>query len=115
MIVWPVSMSVCFWKVGSSSDELLDGVGQLVLVGLGLRLDGDVDDGLGEVERLQHDRRVDVAERVARGGLLQAHRGDDVAGEDGHLVLAVVGVHLQQPADALLAVLGGVQRPRRPS
>ena len=58
MIVWPVSSSVWTWKVGSSSDSGCEGLAQLVLVGLGLGLDGHVDDRLGEVERLEDDRRV---------------------------------------------------------
>ena len=57
---------------------------------------------------------VRVAERVAGGGVLEADGGDDVAGEDGVLVLAVVGVHLQDAADALLAVLGRVRAPWLP-
>ena len=39
---------------------------------LRLRLDGDVDDGLGEVERLEHDRRVDGTQRLAGHDALQA-------------------------------------------
>ncbi len=85
------------------------GLAQLVLVGLGLRLDGHVDDGLGELERLEDDRVVGVAQGVAGGGLLETHRGHDVAGEDGVLVLPVVGVHLQDAPDPLLAVLGRVE------
>ncbi len=46
--------------------EGLQGPGQLVLVVFRLGLDGHVDDRLGEVERLQHDGCVGVAERVAR-------------------------------------------------
>ena len=46
-----------------------------------------------------------VAERVARGGDLEAHGRGDVAGEHLGDVLAVVGVHLQDAADALLLVL----------
>ena len=45
-----------------------------------------------------------VAQRVAGERLLQADGRDDVAGEDRVDVLAVVRVHLQQAADALLAV-----------
>ena len=49
-----------------------------------------------------------VAEGVAGGGALQAHGRGDVAGEHLGDVLAVVGVHLQDAADALLLVLAGV-------
>ena len=89
--------------------QRLQGPGQLVLVVLGLGLDGHVDDRLREVERLEHDRGVRVAQGVARGRLLQADEGHDVAGEGGVLVLAVVGVHLQDAPDPLLAVLGRVE------
>ena len=76
----------------------LEGLGQLVLVVLGLGLDGHVDDRLGELERLEDDGVVRVAQGVAGGGLLEADGGDDVAGEGGVLVLAVVGVHLEDAA-----------------
>ena len=103
MTVWPVSSSVRTRKVGSSSRQREEGLAQLVLVGLGLGLDGHVDDGLGELERLEQDRVARVAQGVAGGGVLQPHRGHDVAGEDGVLVLAVVGVHLQDAPHPLLA------------
>ncbi len=89
--------------------ERLKGPGQLVLVVFGLGLDGHMDDRLGEVERLQHDGRVAVAERVPGGGLLEADQGHDVAGEGGVPVLAMVGVHLQDAPDPFLAVLGRVE------
>ena len=56
MTVWPVSSSVRTWKVGSSSDSEYERLAHLVLVDLGLGLDRDVDDGLGELELLEHDR-----------------------------------------------------------
>ena len=49
------------------------------------------------------------AQGVAGGGVLQAHDGDDVARGHGVDVDALVGVHLQQTADALLLALRGVQ------
>ena len=52
---------------------------------------------------------VAIAERVAGRGLLEAEAGDDVTGVDDLDVLAVIGVHLQEAADALLAVLGRVE------
>jgi hypothetical protein len=39
----------------------------------------------------------------------EAHRGHDVAGIGLADLLPLVGMHLQQPADALLGALGGVQ------
>ena len=76
---------------------------ELVLVGLGLRLDRHRDHRLGELHPLEHDRVGRVAERVTGGGVLEADGRDDVAGEHRVLVLAVVGVHLEDAADALLA------------
>ena len=89
--------------------QRLQRVAELVLRVLGLGLDGHVDHGLGELQRLEDDRRVGVAQRVARGGLLEADHGHDVAREDAFFVLAVVGVHLQDPADAFLAVTRRVE------
>ena len=108
MIVWPVSSSVRTWNVGSSSESDAERLAELVLVDLGLRLDRDRDHRLGELHPLEHDRVARIAERVAGGGLLEAEAGDDVARERDVDVLAVVGVHLQDAADALLAVLGRV-------
>ena len=88
--------------------QRVERLAQLVLVGLGLRLDGHVDDRLGELHALEHDRVGPVAQRVAGGGLLEAEPGHDVAGH-GHVeVLALVGVHQQDAPEALLAVLGRV-------
>ena len=104
MTVWPVS---CVRTHPEGRVLLAQGEQrprQLVLVGLGLRLDGDVDDRLRELERLEHDRVRDLAQRVARRGRLEADDGDDVTGVDRLAVLAVVGVHLQDAPDPLLAV-----------
>ena len=109
MIVWPVSSSVRTEKVGSSSESDAERLAQLVLVGLGLGLDRDVDDRLGELHALEHDRVRRVAERLTGRGVLEADRGDDVAGEDRVHVLPVVRVHLEDAADALLAVLRRVE------
>ena len=56
---------------------------------------------------------VGIAQRVAGGDALEAGQGDDVAGARFLHVLAVVGVHQQHAADALLAVLGAVQHAGR--
>ena len=66
-----------------------EGLAQLVLGVLRLRLDRDLDDGLGEVERLEDDRRLVVAEGVAGRRLLEADDGDDVTGVGDVAVLAV--------------------------
>ena len=49
-----------------------------------------------------------IGQRVARRGLLEPHDGDDVAGADRGQLLTLVGVHLVDLADPLLAVLGRV-------
>ena len=89
--------------------ESLDRDAQLVLVALRLRLDGDVDHRRGERHRLEHDRVRRVAQGLARGGVLQAHDRDDVAGAHRVDLLALVRVHPVDLADALLAVLHAVQ------
>ncbi len=59
--------------------QLLQADAELLLVGLGLRLDRQRDDRLREIHRLEHDRVLLVAQRVAGGHALQADRGRDVA------------------------------------
>ena len=84
----------------------------LLLVGLGVRLDGDLDDRLGELHALQDDRLQRIAERVAGRRVLQAHHRDDVAGEGFLDLFAVVGMHQQHAADPLAPVLDGVGQRR---
>src|SRR3546814_20142055 len=72
-------------------------------------LHGHVDHGSRELERLQHERVVRVAERVTGLGVLHADAGDDLAGEDALSVLTGVGVHLQQPAQPLLVAGANVE------
>src|SRR5256885_14375922 len=52
----------------------------LFLVALGLRLDRDLDDRVGEFHALQDDRMRRVGQRVAGRGVLQAGQRQDVAG-----------------------------------
>src|SRR6185437_4378880 len=88
--------------------ELGQGLAHLLLVALGLGLDGDVNDRGGELDGLEQDGVVLVADGVAGGDGLEADAGGDVAGPDLADLLALVGVHLQQAADALALLLGGV-------
>jgi hypothetical protein len=81
---------------------------ELFLVALGLGLDGQRDDRLGEVHRLEHDGLLLVAQRVAGAHLLQADGRRDVAGVDLLDLLTLVGVHLQEAAHPLGALLGRV-------
>src|SRR4051795_4394187 len=89
--------------------ELLDRGAQLLLVALGLRLDGHRDDRGRERHRLEDHRVVRVGQRVAGRRLLHAVDGNDLAGAHARTLFALVGVHLVDLADPLLAVLGAVQ------
>ena len=59
--------------------ELLDRQAQLLLVALGLGLDGHLDHRIGEGHRLQHDLVVRIRKSVTGGGVLQADHRVDVA------------------------------------
>ena len=63
----------------------------LLLTGLGLGLDGNADNGLGEVHGLQNHRSLLIAQRIAGGGILQAHGSGDIAGPDLFDVLTEIG------------------------
>src|SRR5690606_7597996 len=54
----------------------------LLLVGLGLGLDGLGDDRLRELHALEDHGRLGIAQRLACGDLLEAHAGGDVARPD---------------------------------
>ena len=60
----------------------LQHVGQLLPLGGSLRLDGHRDDRFREGDRLQQDRLLGAAQRVAGDGMPQADDADDVAGRD---------------------------------
>src|SRR5690606_35624392 len=60
--------------------ELRESQTELFLVGLRLRLDGDLDHRLRELHTLKDDGLVGVAERVTRTDFLEACESDDVAG-----------------------------------
>ncbi len=89
--------------------QLLDRHAQLFLIGLGLRLDGELNHRRREVDRLEEIGVFFVADRVARRNGLQTHRRADIARHDLLNVFALVGVHLHQTADALFAALGDVE------
>ena len=108
-MVCPVSGSVATLKVGSSWASFAIAVPSFLLIGLGLRLDRELDHGDREVDRFEHDRILLIADRVAGRDGLQTHGGGDIAGHDLLDFLALVGVHAQQPPDALLAPLGDVE------
>ena len=88
--------------------QLLNGQGQLLLVTLGLGLDGDLDDRVRECHRLEDDLVVRIAQGVTGGGVLQADHRVDVTGRCSLHRVFLVGVHLEQLAQTLLLALGGV-------
>ena len=102
MTVWPVSSSVRTWKVGSSSDSACSALPILSWSALVFGSTATWMTGSGNSSASSTIGAFGVAERVAGAGVLEADAGDDVAGVDGVEVLAVVGVHLQDAADALL-------------
>ena len=83
---------------------------ELLLVALGLGLDGDLDDGLREFHALEDHGLGRIAERVAGGDVLETGKRDDVAGIGVLDVLAVIGVHQEHAADALFLVLHRVEQ-----
>ena len=83
---------------------------ELLVVLAGLRLDRDGDHGRREVDGLERDRVLGIAERVARAGLGEAHARDDVAGVRLVQRLLLGGVHAEEAGDALLAVDRGVEQ-----
>src|SRR5262245_32971912 len=88
--------------------QLRQALPELLLIGLGLRLDRQRDHRLGEVHRLEDDRVLLLAQRIAGRYAPQPDRGGDVAGVDFLDLFALVRVHLQQAADPLGALLGRV-------
>ncbi|CAB4572904.1 unannotated protein [freshwater metagenome] len=88
--------------------QLLDGRTELLLISLGLRLNSNRDNRLRERHRLEHNLVVRVAQRVSRGRVFQTDDRVDVTG--GHVLdrVLLVGVHLEDLADALFLALGCV-------
>ena len=79
-----------------------------MMVGLGLGLDGDVDNRVGELDGLEDDGVGLIAQGLTGGGVLQADSSADIASTDEVDVMLLVGVHLQKAADALLLAVDGV-------
>src|SRR5712692_7308133 len=88
--------------------QALHGHAQLVLVGLGLRLDGHGNDRCREFDGLEDDLLVFIAERVAGVHVLQTDAGADVPGIHFFNFLALIGMHLQEAADAFAGAFDGV-------
>ena len=79
------------------------------LVGFGLGLDRDRNHGNREGNVLQSDGMLFVADGVAGRNVLQTDGSADIARQNFIDVFALVGVHLQQTADALAASAAGVE------
>src|SRR5271157_1671234 len=80
--------------------QLAESDAHFFLVALGLRLHGYRDHRRWKLDGLEHDRMLLVANRVAGGDIFQTDAGANIAGVDLGDVLTLVGVHLQQAADA---------------
>ena len=88
--------------------EPLDRGAELLLVALGLRLDRDLDHGAGNVIDSRTICFLRIGQGLTRRGVLEAHHGDDLTGADRRDLCTLVGVHLVDLADPLLAALGHV-------
>src|SRR5690606_30243293 len=80
----------------------------LFLVGLRLGLNGLRNHGLGELHALEQNVLTDVAQRFTRRDVFKTHHGSDVTGQNFLDLGTVVGVHLQDTANAFLLALDGV-------
>ena len=89
-------------------DEFHEGVGHFVHVGLGVGLDGDGDDGLGELHRFEDDGVLFIAEGVAGLDFLESDGSADVASLDAVEGVLLVGVHLHDAGDAFFLAGVGV-------
>ena len=71
-------------------------IGQLVLIGLGLGFDGNLDHRIRELDRFQQNRILGIRERLTREGLLQTDNGGNITGVTLLDLFALVSVHLKQ-------------------
>src|SRR5207244_6537519 len=76
----------------------------LLLVRFRLGLDGNRNDGSWKVHGFEHDRIAFDTDRVAGRDALQTDSRRNVAGAHLADLFALVGVHFEQPPDALAAV-----------
>ncbi len=82
--------------------ELLEAYAEFVEVLLGLGFYGDTDHGFGEFHSFENDRSVFVAEGVACADILEAYACTDITAADDILGVLLVGVHLEEAANAFL-------------
>ncbi len=107
-IVWPVSGSVVDAQGRIFLDQLLNGDAQLLLIGLRLGLDRKLNHGRREIDRLEQDRVLFVADRVAGDNLSSIHRRADVTRQNLLDLFTLVGVHLHQAANPFFTSLADV-------
>ena len=88
--------------------ELDERHGHLFLTGLGLRLDGELDNGVGEGHLLQNDGMIFVAQRIARSRILKTDDCTDIARINFGDFHTGICVHLHETAHSLLLALCGV-------
>ena len=108
MIVWPDSSSVRTRNDGSSCARRFSAMPIFSWSALVFGSTGDVDHRLGNSIFSSVMILLRRRQRVAGRVVLQAHRRGDVAGEHFLDLLALVGVHLQDAAQPLLAALDRV-------
>ena len=80
----------------------------LLVASLGLGLNCNADNGLGELHGLQNDGMILITQSITSGGVLQTNNSSDITCVAAVDILAVIGVHLQDAAHTLLVVLHGV-------
>ena len=108
MTVWPVSSSDCTRKVGSSSASFCSEADSLSSSAL---VFGSMATWMTGSGKTMDSRMIgrDWSHRVSPvAGELETDGRGELAGVDALSVFAVVGVHLEDAADALALVLGGV-------
>mmetsp|Transcript_32536 Transcript_32536/g.45133 ORF Transcript_32536/g.45133 Transcript_32536/m.45133 type:complete len:231 (+) Transcript_32536:487-1179(+) len=88
--------------------KLVKSGSQLLQVSLGLGLNGNLDDGVGEIHLLQDNGELFVRESLSRDGVLQSSDGNDVSSTSTLHILTIVGVHLKNSSNALFLALAGV-------
>ena len=81
MMVWPELVVDRNAERGIFLGEAMQRHAELLLVALGLGLDRDLDDGLGELHALENHGLGRIAQRIAGGHVLQAGQRHDVAGD----------------------------------
>ena len=88
--------------------EFAEGDAEFVKILLGLWLDGDTDDGIREIHRLEGDRVLLNTDGVACAEVLEADCCADVSGLHKLDRILVVGMHLVQSGDPFLLAGTGI-------